>query len=343
MARFYARFDGGFESTLDDIAYNPGTYNTRSGWFDQAYIAGTSARGLELRSGLIASRSAVSANVYDDLDKVNQDGTRGIYFPPDLADTSSANTLAWSSPYRPTGDGSAVAGINIPSDFAIRPTSSVFSTRTDLIGVVTPSDPIQLPYDIYLSGSRAVRNVLDGIQGIAAGGPYARLGNNPERTQFSVWHDPSLNYFAWDDFTPGTASITYFSLTEGCSGAPGYETYDTTYGYQYFGQYKNDINPLAKIQFSATWSNDVGAGNFQPAYSQSTPLIVMTGSNVATVDGLTRPTAYAYTASATGISIPIGGVTANMRVSITASFYDVRITSSRTINRTTHSIYFNCP
>ncbi len=87
MARFYAKFDGGSVSALDNV-------NGAGGYFTQRRIAATSASGALLRDGLIASRSAVSADVYDDLDSVNRNGNNGTYFPPDTPTFPTATLIS---------------------------------------------------------------------------------------------------------------------------------------------------------------------------------------------------------------------------------------------------------
>jgi hypothetical protein len=62
----------------------------------------------------------------------------------------------------------------------------------------------------YESASVAVSTVLGSIQD---GGPYGRIGLNPSRTLHTVYHDPETRYFAWDDFSPGTASAITVELS----------------------------------------------------------------------------------------------------------------------------------
>lgn len=208
MARWYARFDSGsngWTSALDNT-------NGAEGYFSRLRIGANSASGALLRDGLIASRSALSSDVYEDLDPVNQDGGKGTYFPPDSGPFSSnySTFASWSSAYT-----SSIQGIVIPSsntygvadsiNYSKRPTGSVSSSTAGVV-VANPIDPVGVSYTTYFSASQAVRTVVaDNIQ--TGNGtlttPFTRVGNDASRTQYSLWHDPDLQYFAWDDFTPG--------------------------------------------------------------------------------------------------------------------------------------------
>ncbi len=209
MARWYARFDSGSNGT---------TWNTElestDGYFMRLRIGASSASGAQLRDGLILSRSNVSTEVYDDLDGANKSGANGTYFPPDLQLRPDATLVSWSNAYT-----SSFNGIKTPTsneygfgsvNYSTRPTASVISSYNKLVGPATPADPIQLTYASYVSASSAVLTVLNAIQNGAGTPvtPYNRLGTNSQRTLHSIWHNPGLDYFAWDDFTPGTASLT---------------------------------------------------------------------------------------------------------------------------------------
>lgn len=213
MARFYAKFDGGSVSALDSV-------NGAGGYFTQRRIAATSASGALLRDGLIASRSAVSADVYDDLDSANRNGNNGTYFPPDIPTFPTATLISWSTAYSSSVDGiktptTNTYGVADSLNYSKRVTESVVSTQPTLVGPTNPNDPVQLNYNVYVSASSAVRTTILSIVtgssevGLGRGSvstPYGRLGQNESRTLHSIWHDPTLNYFAWDDFTPGPIS-----------------------------------------------------------------------------------------------------------------------------------------
>jgi hypothetical protein len=157
------------------------------------------SNGTTLRNGLIASRSALSTDIYAELFDINKNGARGVFFPVDLISTTAVAGQITGSVYT-----SSRAGIVIPSDYSIRPTASVLST--DAFSVVSnPLNRASASLVSYQSASKAVKDVLDSITG---GGPYGRIGLNPSRTLHTIYYDPETRYFAWDDFTPGTPNPT---------------------------------------------------------------------------------------------------------------------------------------
>lgn len=207
MARFYARFDGGTESGLEAAGSN--------GFFKKLRISDGSTAATTLRNGLIASRSALSTDAYAELDPQWQNGTLGTYFPPETSpgprSTDSSTFMSWSAVYT-----SSLSGIKIPTtnryatseavNFSLRPTQSV-AYNSPLVGAVNPPDSIGVSYYTYLSASTAVSDVvlytIVTASNSAITSPWTRPGNYPSRTLYSIWHNPDLNYFAWDDFTPG--------------------------------------------------------------------------------------------------------------------------------------------
>lgn len=209
MARFYARFDSG---SAGGVNWNPDglELNALTGYFERRFMLNGSASAALLRDGLIASRSALSTDIYNEVDAVNKDGNRGVYFPPDLI-TTNQSTFISGTIYTSSVDGIRTpttntygsAGIN----YSRRPTGSIISTQTTLVGPTNPLDSASAVYATYFNASTAARTVLDAIRSgsdtSTNRGPYSRLGNNPSRTLHSIWHDPDLQYFAWDDFTPG--------------------------------------------------------------------------------------------------------------------------------------------
>jgi len=207
MARFYARFDSGSQTQLDND------------YFDKRRISTNSASGAQFRDGLIASRSAVSADVYDDLDSANKTSDRGTYFPPDAATFPTSTLLSWSTAYT-----SSVLGIKTPTsntyggggaiNYSQRPTASILSTMTAFVTKSVPNDPVQLNFDVYKSASGAVTATLNQIQNGAgtAQTPSTRTSYDTARTFFSLWNDPTMSYFAWDDFTPGTPPGAGYAL-----------------------------------------------------------------------------------------------------------------------------------
>ena len=66
MARWYARFDAGSETALDNTS-------STEGFFTQLRVGSGAGVGAQLRAGLVASRSLLSDDVYADLDAQNKD------------------------------------------------------------------------------------------------------------------------------------------------------------------------------------------------------------------------------------------------------------------------------
>lgn len=261
MARFYARFDSGSESQLD------------SAYFEKRRISTGASAGADLRSGLIASRSAVSADIYAELDAVNRDGQLGIYFVPDVGavlTTDSSTYLSWSNAYTSSFDGIKIPTTNAYGagaiNFSKRPTASVTSTNT-MVGPLSPVDSASVSYNVYLSASNAVTTVLNSIQDGAAAAqtPYTREGNIPSRTLHSIWNDPDLNYFAWDDFTPGQPQT--FAILRQVSDIDEF-TSSITLRITASHQYMNDGEGSASIYILLTSSGDSLGGVGSPFVGQ---------------------------------------------------------------------------
>ena len=246
MARFYARFDSGsagWNATFDGFTANNA--------FKRAYIAQGSASAALLRGGLIASRSAVSAAVKADIATTYHNGALGTYFPPDSGpfSTDSATFVSWSNVYT-----SSVDGIIVPADYRTRPTASVLSTMTSLVGEVTPIDSMSISWGLYTSASQAVLTTLQSIvTGSGAGGaatPYTRPGNYPARTLHGIWHDVDLQYFAWDDFTPGQpvdVSVIADNNPTTASSAANYTVYWETGSVSFPSDYADDALALVEL------------------------------------------------------------------------------------------------
>lgn len=246
MARFYARFDSGSPSWSPDPETGILVGTSANGYFNQYRIGANSASGALLRNGLIASRSAVSTDFYQELDSVNQNGTLGIFFPSDLFTITGG--ILTASAY--TASATTTQGIIIPSNYRTRPTASITSSQTTLIGPTNPLDSGSVNYNVYLSASNAVKAVLDSVQNGAGDPftPYDRLGNRPSRTLHSIWHDPNLQYFAWDDLTPGTPQTV--TLTESSSTDFFYTnnfSVKMDWGPTY--EYRNDEQAQTRVRF----------------------------------------------------------------------------------------------
>jgi hypothetical protein len=213
MARFYATFDQTQVSALTE----PNEY------FEPCTVLQSSASAALLRDGLISSRSALSANLYTDafgIEAVNRSGAQGTIIPADVitttVGTSPSVSMSFSAVYTASTSAGGLVGIRIPSDYRNRPTASILSTfDANLLGRPLPIDSgSNRDYNLFLSASNAVSTVLTSIKtgSNVNRGPYERLGNTPSRTLHSIWHDTNVQYFAWDDFTPGTPSSTSGSL-----------------------------------------------------------------------------------------------------------------------------------
>lgn len=288
MARFYARFDSGSNDTKWIAEFDA---VIGSGSFNRAYIGNNSASGALLRDGLLASRSLVTTDVYEDLDLVNRDGSKGIYFPPNSPIYSSNNStfVSWSTAYTSSFDGIKIPTTNTygnqsPINYSKRPTASVLSSDP-LVGPTDPADPVGVAYNTYYSASIAVKTVLDAVkrngQTIT---PYSRTGFDPVRTLTSVWHDPDLQYFAWDDFTPGKPPTPDFDVVgQGTSNLTIVITDQDV-----SALYANDYNPDAPIGFVATIApalfdpdtcNNVAGGSATLNLTSGSDLLVKAGIN----------------------------------------------------------------
>jgi hypothetical protein len=82
-------------------------------------------------------------------------------------------------------------------------------------------------------------------------GPYVRKGTNESRTLHSIWHDADLNYFAWDDFSPGqpggfSSTVDNFAVSDAVTGNTGDVVFlesgvdELSVNYFWSGQYKSD-------------------------------------------------------------------------------------------------------
>jgi hypothetical protein len=202
MARWYARFDAGSETALDNT-------NGTEGFFTQLRVGSGAGVGAQLRAGLLASRSLLSPDVYEDLDDQNKDGSKGIYFPRDNATINIPTTVSWPTAYTSSVEGmktptSNTYGVADSINYSKRP-DEVYSYTSSFVTESSPLDPISVSYQTYASASAATRAVLLSIESLAGASttPFTRPGDDPFKTIRSVWTNPTVDYFAWDDFTPG--------------------------------------------------------------------------------------------------------------------------------------------
>lgn len=308
MARFFTVLSGSSPSELT------------SDYFDSVAMTGDATA---LRNGLIDSRSIVSSDVYEDLDSVNIDGSRGTYFPPDLMTTPN-------NPFSATAYTSSVDGIVIPTNFRTRPTSSITSSQNTLVGPTNPLDTVSVSYTSYLSASNAVKAVLDSATG---GGPYSRLGNNPGRTVHSIWHDENVAYFAWDDFTPGQPTVDARNTYAGNSPSSSNGTVYLSMSREYL----NDFNGSASISATLRYASSSGQSFTGPnsiAKSLSTTVAITQLSN-------TGNDAVKYYTWSPGLifknsgSLSDGQTSDGLNLSYTVQYYDPVITSSAGASGTT--------
>lgn len=215
MARFYARFNHGFEATLG------GTSGTEN-FFERRVIGSTSSSN----AVLVEKRRLLSEAMTAQLNAGSRDPDVGPIIPPSNTArtvdniTRSGGTLSWNKVYKmasPPG----IPGVIPPADYRTRPTASIYTDDGNLTEI-TPSDPGSISDTLYTDATDALNTVLTSIKKTKSGltpisppftedgSPFTRLGTNPSRTLHSIWHDKDLNYFAWDDFTPGTPqTFTY--------------------------------------------------------------------------------------------------------------------------------------
>ena len=264
MARFYAEFDHSQDATLN------------ADLFDIAKIGGNATEGGNIRAGLIASRSALSAEFYVDsfgIERTNRSGAQGTIIPGDVitvtAGTNPSVSMSFSAVYTASTSAGGLAGIITPANYRTRPTASILSTfNPSLLGRPLPIDSgSNRNYNLFLSASNAVSASLSAIitGSNTPRGPYVRLGANQARTLHSIWHDADLNYFAWDDFTPGqlsTSGMTIATSMADCNqtASPGATS---TIQFQWHSvnsyQFKNDGNGSGRIGVEMEIAKAAGA------------------------------------------------------------------------------------
>jgi hypothetical protein len=221
VARFYAHRSNTTVSALQAInsanCYQRNAVNTTN--------AGTA------RTAMINARATLSASFYSSINVGNRNGTLGIVVPAD-AYTNNGTTISGANLYTNTG---AIW----PSDPRVRPTAQIVIANST---ARSPVDNFSAPTSEYDTARSAVQDYFSAITG---GSPYARLGLNPFRTLASIWHDHNLDYFAWDDFTPGQLQSFASAVNSGV-GEPEEIRFTGNY------QYTNDRNPDGFIELIAT-------------------------------------------------------------------------------------------
>lgn len=222
MARYYARFDHGVEATL-------GGTDSVANFFERRVIGSTTSSN----AVLVTKRRDLSDAMQAQLDGVNKDPTQGPIIPQTNTAgtvnniTRSGGNLSWTNVYKTT----AIPGVAYPADFRTRPTSSIYTDDGNLTAV-SPADGGTISDTLYTDAGDALNTVLTSIKKTKSGlspisppftedgSPYTRLGTNPGRTLHSIWHDVNLNYFAWDDFTPGQPQTFTYHFPTATAGSP---------------------------------------------------------------------------------------------------------------------------
>lgn len=261
MARFYGRFDSGSANAQD-------TWVTSldNDYFERRRIGADSGSGARLRNGLISSRSLLSTDALGDVADTYRDGKQGTIVPVDLYTTNGSTYVSWSKAgggvY--TSPSSTGWGVVTPSSYRTRPTGSILSTNALL---TQQNYQVGVSYATYTNATTAVRDVLDAVQTATPTNttPFTRPGNNSSRTYHSIWHDENLQYFAWDDFTPGEMSSTGMDVSfagADCNQTPSpgaVSTLQFTWNNVTSYTYKNDGNASGRIGVELEVSKATGA------------------------------------------------------------------------------------
>lgn len=183
MARFYAHYQNTTVSALEASSGN--------NYYDRRAVNTTNAG--TARTSLINARATLSASFYADIATAsNRNGNLGIVIPSD-AYTNNGTTVSGANIYTET---TPAPGAVWQSDPRTRPTAQILAAGTES----TIVDAWDVPTTEYNACLTALGDYMTAITG---GSPYTRLGTNPWRTLASIWHDHNLDYFAWDDYTPG--------------------------------------------------------------------------------------------------------------------------------------------
>lgn len=316
MARFYARFDQASESNLD------------SDFFDKRTLGADSASGALLRNGLIASRSALSTAMHAELDLQNHYGTNGPIIPREINNiTQAAGALSWNNVYT----SSVFPGVITPADYRTRPTASITTADTASGALVarSPVDSGSINENLYLSASAAVTAVLNSFSSGQSPLTTGNQGNNVSRTLHSVWHDKDTQYFAYDNFTPGTpqnlaAKETYASTSTSSSNGTIYLSASR--------EYLNDFNSNGSASIVATlrYASSSGA-SFSGANSTAKSLTVTVPMSSLSTTGNDATRYYTWSPGVifknTG-SLLDGQTSDGVNLHYSITYYDATISSS---------------
>jgi len=314
MARFYGRFDQANEATLD------------SDYFDKRTLGANSASGAALRDGLIVSRSALSAVALDDIPAKYEDGGIGTLIPVNLITTDNSTFLSWSAGYTSSLSNPPAPGIVIPADYRTRPTASITSSAA---GLGDPFGGGGVPYATYTAATSAVNAVLNSFSNGQSPLTTINQGNNQSRTLFSIWHDAGLNYFGYDNFTPGAPQSLAATNTIG-STSPSSSAGSVQLSMS--REYLNDFNPNGSALIVATLRYASSSG-------QSFTGINSTAASLSTTVSISSLTATANDAVRTYVwnvgtvlkntgSLLDGQSSDGLNLHYTVTYYDSTITTS---------------
>lgn len=193
MARFYVTFDNSSNTTLD------GTSTTYS--FDRLAYPSSPNPGPGHKTAILNARAALSTQFYNAIEVGNRNGTLGITVPTD-GYTIAGGTISHSNLYTNT---EAVYN----SDLRDRPQPPITVANST---AVSPADSWSIAQSYYTDCNNAFNAAMAdvlGLQDHPAGGVYGRINSSTygvydkDLVLRSLWHDDGMNYFAWDDFTPG--------------------------------------------------------------------------------------------------------------------------------------------
>jgi len=209
MARFYAVFD---PSTTADIGNSPYFYEKRYIGANAGASSSLSASAALLRDGLIASRSALSAEMYAQMDASNKNGAKGIIIPYDVLTTNGSN-LEFSNVYT-----SSISGVVHPASSLTRPSDTFISSSDPRLYATGDTGAILKSY--YTNAGSAVTTLLASKIQVAVGnttnaGPFQRAACSGKTNQknTSINYDYDFSYFAWDDFQPGDPTFNFQQQT----------------------------------------------------------------------------------------------------------------------------------
>jgi hypothetical protein len=194
MARFYITFDNSTNTTLEG-------FGTGFCFNRLAYPTSPSNPGPGLRTALLNARAALSTQFYAQIADANKNGTLGITVPTD-GYTVSGGSIQGSNLYTNTE-----AVFN--SDLRDRPQPPITVANST---AVSPADPWTIAESYYTDCNTAFQNAMSPVLGLQSqdpGGVYGRINSTTSPVYSkslllqSLWHDQEMNYFAWDDYTPG--------------------------------------------------------------------------------------------------------------------------------------------